>query len=70
MNNNLSLYCIFLENLLDIMRDIQLEGYEEDEETSDFIEKEIKGLDLMIEKVNLTILLDSWGKNNYKDYLN
>ena len=66
MNNQLALYCLFLKSLSDIMRDIQ----GEDDESIDFIEKELEDLDFTIQQLNLTILLESWGKNNQKEYLN
>lgn len=66
MNHSLVLYCLFLKNLSDIMRDIQ----GEDDESIDFIEKELEDLDLTIQQLNLTILLESWGKNNQTEYLN
>jgi len=66
MNKNLDLYCLFLKNLSDIMKDIQ----GEDDEAIDFIEKELEDLDLTIKQLNLTILLESWGKNNQTEYLN
>ena len=68
MNKNLVLYCMFLRDLSNIMRDIQDEDLGE-EESIDFIDKELEDLDSFIEKLNLTILLHPWSNNDCEEYI-